>query len=232
MLNNLPIVTIPSSKPSSSSNHVGSTMDPFGLTSLPIVNLGDSKVKPFTEELPSASSALVVQPSSLSVGGTGSELVATPGNASSSVSHNTTSGAAFDIRKLYQREEKRDTQRKELYDSIVRKIHHRVETVTQRSETQCLYEVPQFVLGMPLYDPFQCTGYVIQTLKAQGFHVRYYNPNMLHVNWSRHLIEPFVQAMDRRESSRAKVEKPTYSSPSLINSPSLDYKPTGVLFGR
>ena len=53
-------------------------------------------------------------------------------------------------------------------------------------------------------DPFQCTGYVIQT-PGTGFHVRYYHPNTLHVDWSRHLIEPYVQAMDRRGVSKAAV---------------------------
>ena len=115
----------------------------------------------------------------------------------------TTTSAKFDIRKLYHSQKRRDDHRQELYDSMVRKVHHRVETVAQRNETQCLFQIPQFIIGMPLYDPFQCTGYVIHTLKAQGFHVRYFHPNTLHVDWSRHLIEPYVQALDRRSAAVA-----------------------------
>lgn len=87
---------------------------------------------------------------------------------------------------------------------------------------------------MPLYDPFQCTGYVIQTLKAQGFHVRYYHPNTLHVDWSRHLIEPYVQAMDRREVSKAAVEggvREETGGRGGVGPLGLDYVPTGKLFG-
>lgn len=101
-----------------------------------------------------------------------------------------------------------------------------------------MFQVPQFILGMPLYDPFQCTGYVIQTLKAQGFHVRYYHPNTLHVDWSRHLIEPYVQSMDRREASRTGVEGGGggggYRSGGGgmgVGPLGLDYVPTGRLFG-
>ena len=107
-------------------------------------------------------------------------------------------------------------------------------------------------MGMPLYDPFQCTGYVIQTLTAQGFHVKYYHPNTLLVDWSRHHIEPFVQALDRREASRAAVTgtngsrvvetHPHYASNKAVlgtNGAStngispldLNYVPTGKLFG-
>lgn len=159
---------------------------------------------------------------------------------------NTTSSATFDIRKLYNREKNRDDHRQELYDSIVRKIHHRVETVTMRKETHCLFQVPQFILGMPLYDPFQCTGYVIQTLTAQGFHVKYYHPNTLFVDWSRHHIEPYVQALDRREASKESVLGTNRNVSNISNhyknngaraetneiSPlNLDYVPTGKLFG-
>jgi hypothetical protein len=150
----------------------------------------------------------------------------------------TTSSAAFDIRKLYNREKNRDDHRQELYDSIVRKVHHRVETVAQRKETQCLFNIPQFILGMPLYDPFQCTGYVIQTLKAQGFHVKYFHPNTLFIDWSRHLIEPFVNAMDRREASREAAMGVGRGggggggSVGDVGPLDLNYVPSGKLFGN
>lgn len=175
----------------------------------------------------------------------------------------TTTSAKFDIRKLYHSQKRRDDHRQELYDSMVRKVHHRVETVAQRSETQCLFQIPQFIIGMPLYDPFQCTGYVIHTLKAQGFHVRYFHPNTLHVDWSRHLIEPYVQALDRRaaavaadtsgfsvgggsnglsvgggthssghkSSSGDKKKAVSFGGVTEVGLDSLDYVPTGQLFG-
>lgn len=153
---------------------------------------------------------------------------------------NTTTSASFDIRTLYHREKNRDDHRQELYDTIVRKVHHRVQTVALRKETQCLFEVPQFILGTPLYDPFQCTGYVIQTLKAQGFLVQYYHPNVLHINWARHAIEPFVRALDKKDVSRAVYHRDTgtcaasplaTSTASSTSPDALRYTPTGKLFG-
>lgn len=181
---------------------------------------------------PSATAGPTVGPT---VGPTaGPTFAASP--PSKTLTAETTSSAKFDIRKLYHREKNRDDHRQALYDSIVRKVHHRVETVAQRKETQCMFHVPQFILGMPLYDPFQCTGYVIQTLKAQGFHVRYFHPNTLHVDWSRHLIEPYVHAMERKEASRHAVlgggNTTAPTAPTASVSPlNLDYVPTGRLFG-
>ena len=157
----------------------------------------------------------------------------------------TTTSATFDIRKLYHREKTRDDHRQELYDSVVRKIHHRVETVAQRKETTCLFNIPQFILGMPLYDPFQCTGYVIQTLKAQGFHVKYFHPNTIFIDWSRHLIEPYVNAMNRREASKQYVLGATDGNQNssfptqhhnkrdvtTVGPLDLNYVPSGKLFG-
>ena len=117
--------------------------------------------------------------------------------------------ASFDIRKLYHTQKKRDNYRQEMYDSVLRKAHCRIETVAARKETACLFQIPGFLLGMPLYDPYQCCGYVLQRLKTDGFVVSYMHPNTLRIDWSRHLIEGHVQrleAHDAAESLRAEFE--------------------------
>ena len=125
----------------------------------------------------------------------------------------------LDIRKLYRYQEKKEIFKKEVYDTILRKIHHRIETVAKRSEVQCQFQIPQFVMGMPLYDPTLCSSYVIQRLKEEGFIVQYVHPNWIFVNWAKHLIEPFIkETIKEKQITQQKVNN------------SIEYKPTGKLF--
>ena len=148
----------------------------------------------------------------------------------------------FDIRKLYVHQKKKTQQKKELYESVMKKVHYRIEGVASRSETQCLFQVPEFMLGMPLYDSFHCSGYVIERLKKEGFHVQYMHPNWIHINWSKHLIEPFVEEIEKKEklNNNFNHKKNMNTSgltdfTSILSSPpeqkpTMDYKPTGKLF--
>ena len=70
-----------------------------------------------------------------------------------------------------------------------------------RKETACLFQIPGFLLGMPLYDPYQCCGYVLQRLKTDGFVVSYMHPNTVRIDWSRHLIEGHVQRLEAHDAA-------------------------------
>jgi hypothetical protein len=141
----------------------------------------------------------------------------------------------FDIRKLYDYQKRRSDHKKELYESLMNTVHHRIETVAKRQETQCFFQVPEFIVGKPLYDAYQCTGYMIQRLKDEGFVVQYAHPNTLYIDWTQHLIEPYVQEMERREHRRVRG---TADVPMTTNADSTgtvascpSYRPTGKLFG-
>ena len=167
------------------------------------------------------------------------------------------STAPFDIRTLYNTQQTRTDLRKETYDVIVRRAHHRIQTVAKRNEIHCVFQLPQMIVGMPLYDPFECCGYLIRTLKQEGFLVKYYHPNILYINWAKEVIAPRVaelNAQDQRSSgttphmlasaqmptrrpeyreSGRSMQPPSESSQNLFKqlpTVNLSYKPTGKLF--
>ncbi len=136
-----------------------------------------------------------------------------------------------------------------MYDSVLRKVHCRIETVSARKETVCLFQIPGFLLGMPLYDPYQCCGYVLQRLKTDGFVVSYMHPNTLRIDWSRHLIEGHVQRLEAHDAAEAKKiasraafetskqakqtdgsKELTFNNLPTVSLPSMDYQATGKLF--
>jgi hypothetical protein len=52
--------------------------------------------------------------------------------------------------------------------------------------------MPEMVIGVPKYDYKDCTAYIIDKLRANGFVVRYTHPNLLFISW-RHWIPTYVR---------------------------------------
>ena len=130
--------------------------------------------------------------------------------------------AKFDIHKLHAHQQRRDVEKQKLYDRVLKRVYHRVETAAMH-DTQCIFAVPGFVLGMPLYDAYQCSGYLVQKLKTDGFKVTYYHPNIIHLNWSPKVV---------RLAAAAQPAPPTQNATTASgsNKKAVEYKPTGKLF--
>ena len=151
----------------------------------------------------------------------------------------------LDIRTLYASQKRRDDSKRELYETIMAKVHHRIQTVATRSETICTFQIPPYIIGMPLYDACQCCGYVIIRLKGEGFLVQYAHPNVLMIVWDRSSIEPHVREMEQREGravERQRLEQrrvttappgvayATSNTANATNATNTKYVPTGKLF--
>ena len=89
----------------------------------------------------------------------------------------------MDINDLYAAQKMKHSNKMEFFNSILQKCHHRIKTVAQKSETFCFYIVPEFSLGIPLYNVYQCCQYIISHLKNGGFNVLYVRPNLLYISW-------------------------------------------------
>lgn len=98
----------------------------------------------------------------------------------------------LDINALYQFQVQKEENKKTFYEQIVKKIHFRIENYAKRHETMCVCEIPEFVIGVPLYNRMNCCKYVLDRLKAEGFKVQYVHPYNIIVNWAKDVIEPFV----------------------------------------
>ena len=136
----------------------------------------------------------------------------------------------FDIRKLHEHEQRRVHEKQKLYNRILVRAHRRIEAAAPHV-SYCVFQVPEFILGMPLYDAYQCCGYVIQKLTSDGFHVQHYQPNILHINWAVAAARAATRA--RSEPPRPAPPPPLIPPPSLIPPPppkNLSYIPTGKLF--
>jgi hypothetical protein len=83
-------------------------------------------------------------------------------------------------KEILERQSKRNTIYEEVFLKIIAKIKY---TNSRSSECQCLYAVPAFMYGTPLYDLKNCLLYVVNRLREHFFYVKYAPPNILYISW-------------------------------------------------
>ena len=90
----------------------------------------------------------------------------------------------IDMKELHATINKQTLKRMELYDSILKKCHSRILYNSGLQRTYCFYQVPEFVIGTPLYDIFELRNYIMNSLKTNGFEILYIEPNWLFIYWN------------------------------------------------
>jgi hypothetical protein len=90
----------------------------------------------------------------------------------------------IDMKELYSTINQKTLKRMELYDSILKKCHSRILYNSGLQRTYCFYQIPEFVIGTPLYDIIELRNYVMNSLKTNGFEILYVEPNWLFIYWN------------------------------------------------
>ena len=89
----------------------------------------------------------------------------------------------LNINELYQTQRTKQINRLTFFKQILKKCHHRIQTVSKKAETYCFFIVPEFVFGVPLFNVYQCSQFIIDNLSKSGFYVIYVRPNIIYISW-------------------------------------------------
>lgn len=79
---------------------------------------------------------------------------------------------------------KKNERKTQCFDRILLQISSRIRQCVDINMFSCLYEVPEYVLGFPVYNLNECLTHIIGKLKSNGFYVDYYFPRVLHISWN------------------------------------------------
>lgn len=100
----------------------------------------------------------------------------------------------LNIDELYEKKRQQDINKLELFNKILNRIHVRIKTISaQRINNQiCFFPVPEMIIGVPRFDQGACIAYLMDSLKTNGFNVRYVHPNLLIISWA-HWVPGYVR---------------------------------------
>jgi hypothetical protein len=115
-----------------------------------------------------------------------------------------------DIEAIKKKKEHRQNESFEvILDACFKQIRKRVEIFPE--ESVMFFDVPDFMLGYPLYKLEDCLKYVIDKLIRNGYHVKYIFPRVLCISWN--------ISSDKNNKEYLQLNKPDDDSSKQIYSP-------------
>ena len=88
----------------------------------------------------------------------------------------------IDINSLSRQRKQMEKKREEVYKKILLRIHNKIKIANKLNDF-CYYEIPNIVLGMPLFNINKCSDYVFDKLIKQGFKVTRVKYNNFMIYW-------------------------------------------------
>lgn len=89
----------------------------------------------------------------------------------------------LNIRELYSTINSKNIKRMEIYDDILLKCHKKIIYNSGLERTYCFFQIPEFIIGIPIYNVNELKMYIINSLKKDGFEYLYVEPNWLFISW-------------------------------------------------
>lgn len=83
---------------------------------------------------------------------------------------------------LKEQDEKRK-QKEKTFKKIYKIVEKKIIIANTGGNSQMWFEIPEFILGVPVYKVLECKDYLIKKLENDGFKVTFYEPNNLYVDW-------------------------------------------------
>lgn len=121
--------------------------------------------------------------------------------------------SSLDINNLYDKINERNSKRLEKFDDILKKVHNRILYNANLEKTFCFFQIPEFIIGTPLYNVEDLKKYLILSLRKDKFYLIYVKPNWLFITWE-------LSNLKKPKEKPKQIKRGNYK---LID----EYKPTG-----
>ena len=91
--------------------------------------------------------------------------------------------SSLNIDSLFEEADKKVLNRLKMFDDILVQIHNKMKLHSKNKWFYCTYQIPEFLIGKPLYKVKDLIKYLIDSLKRDKFDVMYIHPNFLFISW-------------------------------------------------
>ena len=126
--------------------------------------------------------------------------------------------SSLNINDLYENMYHKNINRLKKFDDILKCIHNKIKYNAKYERTYCFYQIPEFIIGVPLYNINDLKQYIINSLQKNGFKLMYFHPNILFIVW-----EIKKNKLCSSNKINKKIDKNKDKNFKLID----EYKPNG-----
>lgn len=78
---------------------------------------------------------------------------------------------------------KKENLRASIFQKVLSKCHTKIQNAASNEQYFVIYDVPEYVVGLPLYNLNKCIEYLVSQLKENGFTVEHKLPKLLVISW-------------------------------------------------
>tara|TARA_A100001015_G_scaffold138104_1_gene153102 strand:- start:13 stop:480 length:468 start_codon:yes stop_codon:yes gene_type:complete len=91
-----------------------------------------------------------------------------------------------------------------IYNTILQRCNAKIMTATKNLDTFCFFVLPEFLIGIPIFNAVTCREYVIDALENGGFNTRYTHPNLLYISWEKKKPQKKQKSTNSKSKSKSK----------------------------
>lgn len=87
------------------------------------------------------------------------------------------------LSELRARSRARNGARAQSFDIVLNSCHNRIRRASEVGLVSCVFDVPAFILGLPLVQTAACVSHIRQNLERAGLFVEVIMPTKLFISW-------------------------------------------------
>ena len=84
---------------------------------------------------------------------------------------------------LVQEQSERNLKRRKYFKKVYKMVERRIIDSSKINLYQCYYDIPHFIINVPIYSMDECRKYIIDKLKKNGFKVNILSENRIIISW-------------------------------------------------
>lgn len=125
--------------------------------------------------------------------------------------------SSLNINTLFEEMDQKVLNRLKMFDDILVQIHNKIKISSKNKTFFCTHQIPEFLIGKPIYKIEDLRKYLINSLKRDKFDVLYIHPNLLFISW------------DKQQKNKRNANKVVSNNNNNLFKKIDDYNPTGNL---
>ena len=90
----------------------------------------------------------------------------------------------INVNDIQNKQYNKDRYRMQVYKRLLERCYIKIKSASDNEEKFCLYIVPEYVFGEPIFKLPECILFMITNLKNSGFMIKYYKPNLIYITWN------------------------------------------------
>ena len=93
------------------------------------------------------------------------------------------SGFNINIMDIQKKQYNRELRRRNIYNTLLEQCFRKIESTANNEHEHCFYRIPEYIMGVPIYNLTKSVIYILQKLRENGFKCKYCHPFMIYVSW-------------------------------------------------